>query len=207
VAVAGWRDSPLARVLGSAASWLLFTLCFTLLWLVSTVVLGLGGSCASGGPYEIAVECPDGVALFAPLSIFGGLAAVVIAVALAGGFGLPLTTWAWPILFCGLGIGFLLSMDVVGLVIGVVFEIMGLAPLLLSVRANPQRVFLGARSATGQPFYEGTNARGSILSPYAPHRDGAIGPRGDHWALALGVPLVAILGGYALAQLWFDAVS
>lgn len=180
-------------------------MCFTLLWLVSTVVLGLGGSCATGGPYEIAVQCPDGVAAFAPLSIVGGLIAVAIAIALAGGFGLPLIIWGWPVLFCGLGAAFLLSADVTGLIIGIVFELMGLVPLLIAVRANPQRMFLGSRSAGGQPFYEGTNARGTIVSPYAPHRNGTINPRGDHWALGLGVPLVAILAGYALAQLWFDS--
>jgi hypothetical protein len=192
--------------LGSAVSWLLFAMCFTLLWLVSLVVMGLGGSCATGGPYEIAVQCPDGVAAFAPLSIIGGLFAVGISFVLAGGFGLPLIIWAWPILFCGLGAAFLLSADPTGLVVGIVFELMGLVPLVVVVRANPQRVFLGERSAGGQPFYEGTNARGTLVAPYAPHRTGVINPRGDHWVLALGVPAVAILAGYALAQLWFDSV-
>mgnify|MGYP001149551442 CR=1 FL=1 len=73
-----WMTSPLARLAGSALSWFLFALSFTLLFLVSYTVLALGGSCASGGPYEIAVQCPEGVAAFAPLSIFGGLIAVGI---------------------------------------------------------------------------------------------------------------------------------
>ena len=30
-----WRDSPLVRIVGSAASWFLFSLSFTLLYLVS----------------------------------------------------------------------------------------------------------------------------------------------------------------------------
>ena len=42
-----------------------------------------------------------------PLSIFGGLAAVAIGVFFARGFGVPVVSWAWPILFVGLGGGFL----------------------------------------------------------------------------------------------------
>ncbi|MEZ5189817.1 MAG: hypothetical protein R2717_02260 [Schumannella sp.] len=55
-------SGPLWRVAGSFASWFLFTLCFTLLFLGSTVVMGLGGYCASGGPYVIETQCPDAVA-------------------------------------------------------------------------------------------------------------------------------------------------
>lgn len=64
-------NSPLARVAGSAASWLLFVCCFALLYRTSAIVMGLGGSCASGGPYAIEVECPEAVLLYTPLSIFG----------------------------------------------------------------------------------------------------------------------------------------
>jgi len=50
-------NSPGARVLGSAVSWLLFTCSFTLLYLTSGLVMGLGGSCAAGGPFVIETRC------------------------------------------------------------------------------------------------------------------------------------------------------
>ena len=199
------------RVAGSAASWLLFALSFTLLFQVSFAVLALGGSCASGGPYEIAVECPEAVAVFAPLSIFGGLIAVAISLFLAQGFGTPLTTWAWPILFCGLGGAFLFAFfasgDIVGLVIGVFFEAMGLAPLVIELRGSLQRTFLGQRSASGAQFYEGERARRSLMSPQAPNPEGAIPPTAGHWLVSLGILIVFGFLGVLLALAWFASVA
>lgn len=203
-----WRDSALVRVAGSAASWFLFSLSFSLLFQVTVTVMALGGSCASGGPYEIAVECPDNVAAFAPLSIFGGLAAVGLAIAFAQGFGTPLTTWAWPTLFVGLGSAFLLAFifgqDIVGLIIGAMFLVMGLVPLVLELRGSPQRVFLGQFAANGQQFYEGDRARRSLLSPTVPNPEDSIRPTAGHWALALGITIVAVLAGYLTAVAWFS---
>lgn len=198
-----WRDLPVVRVAGSAASWFLFALSFGLLYQVSITVMQLGGSCASGGAYEIAVECPDNVAAFAPLSIFGGLIAVTIGVFLARGFGTPLSTWAWPILFIGLGSAFLLAFifgqDVVGLIIGVMFVIMGLVPLVLEIRGSVQRIFIGQRDAEGNQFFEGERARASLLSPGAPNPDDAVPVNAGHWALALGITIVSIALGWLLA--------
>lgn len=203
----GWRNSALTRVLGAAASWFLFSLCFTLLYLTSTVVMGLGGSCASGGPYEIAVECPENVAAFAPLSIWGGLLAVGISLFLAQGFGTPLTTWAWPILFVGLGIAFLLSQNITGYIIGGMFILMGLVPLVIELKGSPQRVLLGQRGPNGVQFYEGENAGRSLLSPTQPNPDGAIRPTVAHWVLALGITVLAAFGGYLVGDAWFTATS
>ena len=205
------RDSALVRVGGSALGWFVFVLSFTLLFQVSFSVMALGGSCASGGPYEIAVECPDSVALFAPLSIFMGLAGVFVGIFLAQGFGTPLQAWAWPILFCGLGAAFLTvfftSGDPVGLIIGAMFEIMGVVPLILEFRGSPQRVFLGTRSSRGTRFYEGERARRSMLSPGTPNPEGALPPTAGDWLLAVVVTVVAGLLGYWVASLWFAAVA
>jgi hypothetical protein len=202
-----WRDSALIRVLGSAVSWFLFSLSFSLLFQVSLTVMSLGGSCASGGPYEIAVECPDDVTAFAPLSIYGGLAAVAIGIFFAQGFGVPLTTWAWPVLFVGLGGAFLLAFifgqDITGLIIGGMFIVMGLVPLVLELRASPQRVFLGQRAANGQQFYEGERAKRSLLSMGAPNPEGAIAPTAAHWGFALLIAIAAIVLGYLTAAAWF----
>jgi hypothetical protein len=192
---------------GAALSWFMFSLNFTLLYLVTFVVMSLGGSCASGGPYEIAVQCPDNVALFAPLSIFGGLAAVGVSIALAQGFGTPLTTWAWPVLFVGLGSAFLLAFifghDLIGLIIGTMFVLMGLAPLVLELRGSPQRVFLGQFTAGGKQFFEGDRARRSLLSPTAVNPEAAVIPTLAHWALSLGITVVAAAAGYLTAVAWF----
>lgn len=206
-----WRDSPLVRVAGSALGWFVFVLSFTLLFQVAFSVMALGGSCASGGPYEIAVECPDAVALFAPLSIFMGLAGVGVGLFLSGGFGTPLTTWAWPILFCGLGAVFLFEFfgtgDPVGLILGLMFEIMGLVPLLLEFRASPQRAFIGQRSAGGAQFYEGDRARRSMTSRVTPNPEGAVRPGAGDVLLALVVAIGAGVLGYFVAGIWFASVA
>src|SRR6188472_3828597 len=116
-------NGPAARVLGSAVSWLLFSISLTLLYQVSAVVMGLGGFCASGGPYVIETECPDAVVAYVPLSIFGGLIACAIGAVFAQGFGTPLISWGWPILFGGLGTAFLISSTQPGAITFVVIGI------------------------------------------------------------------------------------
>ena len=163
-------SSPLWKYIGSAASWLLFTFCFTLLAGGAVIVMGLGGFCASGGPYVIETQCPDVVTWSAPLSIFGGLIAVGIGVIAAGGFGTPLVSWAWPILFIGLGLAFAGSGIVSG-VDGIVFDLlagmfilMGGVPLVLELRADPQGFFLGTTNADGRTFITRDTGHRSIYS-------------------------------------------
>ena len=204
-----WVTSTLTRVAGSAVSWFLFTLSFSLLFQVTVVVMALGGSCASGGPYEIAVECPESVAAFAPLSIFGGLIAVAVGAFFARGFGTPLTAWAWPILFGGLGGAFLwvfiVSGEVTGLIIGVMFLIMGLVPLALEVRASPQRILIGPTAADGSRFFEGARARRSMTARGTPNPDDAVRATPLHWLAALVVSLGFGFLGYWVAGVWFAA--
>ena len=161
-------NGPLWRYLGSAVSWLLFAFCFTLLAVGASIVMGLGGFCASGGPYVIQTECPDVVAWSTPLSIFGGLIAVGIGVLVARGFGTPLVAWAWPILFIGLGFAFLgagLAAGVEGIVfdlLATMFIVMGAVPLVLELRAAPQAFFLGSTNADGTPFAAHDTGRRSL---------------------------------------------
>jgi hypothetical protein len=82
----------------------------TILWLSMRAVMGIGGACASGGPYVPAVECPDVVVALTPLSvfglfIFGGLA--LWAGASIGARWAALISLAWPALFLSLGWNFL----------------------------------------------------------------------------------------------------
>ena len=80
------------------------TACLTVLWLCMRSVMDIGGTCASGGPYEIANPCPTGVAGLMVGSIWIGL--VAVAVTLYGGHktgGPTLVVFAWPALFLSLG--------------------------------------------------------------------------------------------------------
>jgi len=204
-------NNPVSRVLGSAISWLLFTASFTLLYQAGAVVMGLGGFCASGGAYVIATPCPDAVALFAPLSIYGGLLAVGIGLVFARGFGTPLMIWAWPILFVGLGVDFLLASFLPGgasnLVIAIVFIVMGLAPLLFVVRAGARPLLIGATNARDEAFIE--RGRPMILFTGWGRRAGEepIPDSPTDWAVALGLSLPLIVVGAWLGVQTFRAAS
>lgn len=206
--------SPLWRVLGSFASWLLFSLSFALLYMGSAVVMGLGGFCASGGPYVIETQCPDAVVAYVPLSIFGGLIAVALGVIFAKGFGTPLVAWAWPILFVGLGAGFLFASAQPGaitfVIIGVLFVIMGLVPLVMAWRAGVQSLFLGSANSADLTFETGGPGRSSFLQLQrfgVTDSDQTVPPTIGDWTLSLGILVVAVGLGIYLATLLFQAAS
>jgi hypothetical protein len=204
-----FRRTPLGRWAGSFLSWFIFAASVILLVQSTFGVMALGGSCASGGPYEIAVECPDGVALFAPLSVFTGLFSIVVAVFLAQGWGVSLIDLAWPILFCGLGSIFLLEFfatgDPVGIILGVMFVTMGLVPLVLSLRASAQRVFLGAVNGRGERFYEGENPRNNQFSIKYPLDGDTVRATAFDWLASLATAVVAGSLGYWVALKLFGA--
>jgi hypothetical protein len=103
--------------------------------------MDLGGFCASGGPYEIAVECPDSVIATTPLSIFGGFLSAGLMLwggAALGGSWMSLVFLAWPALFLTLGWNFLAygffppegGWVWSWIVCGVLFVLMGGVPLI-----------------------------------------------------------------------------
>jgi hypothetical protein len=201
-----WRRTPVVRVLGSFASWFLFAFCFSLLYLSSVTVTALGGYCASGGPYVIEVECPDNVVAFTPISIFGGMLAVVIAIVFAQGFGTPLIVWAWPILFVGLAWAFLLSFinygDITGIVIGVMFVIMGLVPLALALRTGWRSTLIGTVNLRGEAFDRRRERTGMWLPSTQTGED--VTATASDWLAAFVVTVLgAGLGYYAAQLLWF----
>jgi len=117
--------------------------CLTLLFLGMRAVMDVGGYCAEGGPYVIGQHCPEGVAMVMVLSIwglflFGGIMAWKGSA--IGGPYAALVLLAWPALFLSLGWNFLeyairppepADGIVWGwLIPGVIFVIMGGAPLL-----------------------------------------------------------------------------
>ena len=116
----------------------------TLVFLSMRAVMGVGGYCADGGPYVIETHCPEGVPLLITggifgLFLFGGLMAWKGSV-IGGPYG-GLVVLAWPVLFLSLGWNFLeFAFNPPGppgqgiiwgwLIPGVLFVIMGLAPVL-----------------------------------------------------------------------------
>ncbi len=118
-------------------------------WLAMRAVMGVGGSCASGGPYEIATPCPDGswlIAIAIPMLIITAM----IGSALAVGVSAPnLLMPMWFLLFASLGWNFLEygifrgDVEVGSIVCGVMFELMAL-PVLFLIPA-------GLRSKTKRP--------------------------------------------------------
>ena len=111
----------------------------TVMYQAMRAVMEVGGYCASGGPYEIRQECPDGVWLMF-VGVFAGL--IGLAFVIAGTFrgGPKLWVLAWPALFLSLGWNFLhyafeppppdTGVAFGWLICGVVFVLMGGVPLL-----------------------------------------------------------------------------
>lgn len=206
-----WRDSPVTRVFGSALGWFSGALAITLLFQVASALSALGGYCARGGPYVVAVECTDAIAIFAPTSVMGGLVLIFIGTSLARGFGTSLLAFAWPALFVSLSVTFFSSFfsrgDLTGLFIGIMFFVMGLVPLVLMLRVAPQRTLLGRVDARGEAFWEAHPAQAHIFSLRRPDAPGENHPSAGDWVLALGIAVVASLGGVAVGVGWFAAVA
>jgi hypothetical protein len=165
------RKRPRVRDLAIyLAGIVLFTASLTVLWRSMRAVMDIGGYCASGGPYEIAVECPQGVDILLFLSIWVGLAGLAL-VALFGGRIGPgfagVAALAWPALFLSLGWNFLEygvsspgGPELGWLIPGVLFLLMGGVPLWFGIRAMRGSI---RRPGTTLPF-------GASLAP-APTSD------------------------------------
>lgn len=205
-------ETPAWRLVGSVASWVTFVFFFLGLYQSAAVVMGLGGFCASGGAYVIETECPPAVLVFAPLGVFGMFLAAGIALLVARGFGVSLVSWAWSILFVGLGIQFLLTavagIGVVGnILVGVLFVVMGVVPVWYFVSGKALgQTLVGSRALMGERFAHGGRPRRYF--GVAPVEGAAeIVPRPRDWALSLGVWAPSVAGGAWLSITAFNAVA
>ncbi len=139
-------------------------LALTVTFLAMRGVLDVGGQCASGGPYVIATPCPDGTWLL-PLAILLGILFVFLAVATGsriGGIYGSLPGLAWVALFCSLGFNFLQygvaalgdpeadGGGIIFVLLGVMFEVMGLVPLVTTM--------IGLRAGRGLPLAAGSSS-------------------------------------------------
>ena len=149
----------------------------TLLFLSMRAVMDVGGFCAEGGPYEIQTHCPEGTALLLPLSIFAGLGSAALVgwkgSQIGGAFG-ALVGLAWPALFISLGWNFLeYGLWPPGgdgivwgwLIPGVIFEAMGILPLLGLL---PSRRVFDATGTADSPLAL-TSARKRLLNDLVTH--------------------------------------
>ncbi|MET0772167.1 MAG: hypothetical protein ABWZ82_03705, partial [Candidatus Limnocylindrales bacterium] len=147
----------------------------TVLWLSMRSVMDIGGMCASGGPFVVAVECPEGVEWLLPLSIFSGIAGVGLVAWFGGRIGpgfAAVAALAWPALFLSLGWNFLEyglaspgGWDLSWLLCGVLFMAMGGIPLLIGIRAlRTPRAASGTRAGTGSGPDRPTMSGGGVSS-------------------------------------------
>jgi hypothetical protein len=128
------------RLIGSLVGIAGIAFSLTLLYRGMRSVQSIGGFCASGGPYQIAHQCPKGLGAVLPLSIFGGLAFLALFAISAGETGRSLLLFAWSAMFLSLGWNFVdygLHLTTSGhginggfLFPGVLFIVMGGVPLV-----------------------------------------------------------------------------
>lgn len=188
---------PVWRIVGSAGSWLIFAFSFTILALGLVGVIAIGGTCADGGPYVIAVHCPENTDVLTLGGVYGGVAAVLVSLLLAREFGTRIIL-AWTILFVFIAVPFLLA-GIPFVFGGVLILAMAIAPLVIDWRAaGPQRTFLGVVDARGRRFRERDGARESFLVPGAPNPADAVAPTARDWALSLGLWIGPLVFGVAL---------
>ena len=163
------------RLVGSLVGLAGIAFSLTLLSRGMRSVQSIGGFCASGGPYQIAHQCPKGIGGLLPLAIFGGIGFLLLFAVSAGDTGRSLLLLSWSALFLSLGWNFIdygfgitTNNGTNGgfLVCGVLFVIMGAVPLwwmlprlwhVITGRPDPDD---SPSTASGPPAFMGmTNVR------------------------------------------------
>lgn len=117
-----------------------FVVSLTILYFGMRSVMDIGGYCAEGGPYQIEVHCPEGVAWMMPLSIFSMMFFALMYVLNVVPRALNFTYLFWTALFGALGWNFLDygviksdPIEVSWLICGVIFMLMAFGPYVLFV--------------------------------------------------------------------------
>jgi len=200
------------RVGASAFSWLLFAFCFTLLLLVAASILGLGATnCATGGPFDVRTPCPDASWLImVPLPL--AIGALAIGGYLGGGFGTPLTSWAFPLAFLGFGVAFFIGAFAAGIgwgfiVCGALFVVMGTIPAAIVLWRDPRRAIVGTVDIRGRRFTPGPRARRGPIPSEEPEPAGTLVPTVADGARSLLIVVASGAIGVELAQLLVNAIG
>jgi hypothetical protein len=90
-------------------------------------------------------------------------------------------------------------LEIIGYLLGAMFLVFALIPLILALRASAQRVFLGAVNSAGVRFYEGENARQIPLSVSFSDSDNPVRPTAVNWLASIVIWLVSSGVGFWLA--------
>jgi hypothetical protein len=161
------RGPSMAAVLGLALGLAALAACITLMFLAMRAVMGVGGTCAEGGPYVIETPCPTGSTAALLIGLFGLFGAWAVASVFGlrvGGIWAATPIFGWSGLFIALGWNFLEGglraeggMDITGLLLGAMFWAMGGIPLVVTLLGTRKR----GPAATGAP---GSTARTVTLS-------------------------------------------
>jgi hypothetical protein len=119
------------------ASLVVFCVSLTILFLSMRAVMGIGGFCAEGGPYQIETHCPKGVAPLAALTPLTMIVSIFVYLASGAVNGVLLM---WSGIFLSLGWNFMEfafrppqgdSIVYSWVLCGVMFIAMGLAPFAM----------------------------------------------------------------------------
>jgi len=205
---AKFTSRPVVKLVGYVIPWFIFSMSFFLCGYAVAAVGEVGGACASGNTaYVIQTPCPQLALDFLPWVIFTGLIAVGLGVGFAGGIGIQLRVWAWPLLFGVGGALFIMGGGGVGWGVGILFIVMALVPLVLELRASVQRVFLGSFNIFGQQFREGAKAQPSFSSRTMPNPADAVKPGIGDWAVGILGFLIPLAAGFWLASLWVASLT
>lgn len=147
---------PVWRIAGAAGGWLVFAFLLALILRAVMTLMLLGGSCASGGPYVIAVECPTALLVVIPWAFFVGIAVTIAGAAISRGFGTQLLSWAWVLCFGGMGVASIIGGVLIGgvwfFITGAMFLLFAVPVLIYEFRSSPLRLFFGATNLRGQGF-------------------------------------------------------
>lgn len=103
----GSKPNSIGRVIGKVVALMVSFGGLTVTYFSMRAVLAVGGFCAEGGPYQIAVHCPEGIVVLMPLGMMSMVFAALVYIFI------PLRNspqWAllfWSALFGALGWNFL----------------------------------------------------------------------------------------------------
>lgn len=190
----GLVESPLriSNWIGFLGSWLLVAAGITWLFVSGMQIMGVGGFCAEGGPYEIATHCPANSALFMNFGFVASAAGVLLGIFGARGFGVPAHGFIWSLLFGVMGAAFLIAaflppdgVSIAWLICGLLFELVALPPVFL-IRLGWPRSLFGRRRLDGR----------SLAKHGLPVRDAYI--IAASWAAVSGLSLILALWLFAL---------
>jgi hypothetical protein len=188
-------------------SWFIFSTSSVILAYVIELVADGGGRCVSGNsPYVIKTYCPQAATVFLPWVILTALLAIAIGIVFAYGIGIQIFLWLAPILFGSLAALFFSGDDLEGILLGLMFVVFALVPLISELRGGIARMFVGSANIFGTPFVVHPSAKKTLTSRTTESPEGAIAPSARDWVISVAGFVVPVVLGYVVASLWIVAV-